>query len=244
MHIKRMHEMIEKLTECALCELCKGAECVNTSEFGEVIDMIKDLADAEYKARISKAMEKADEEEEAEDKHLLKMLKEEYGEEEGERRYYDEYRYKRSGRFAPKGKGSYMPRRGYNEQSYYHMTPEMMREHSPEYWRDVDRAEGRLYYSESMGNIGNRSDIVRTGSDRTSGMRDHREGRSGQSRRTYMETKEAHKSNTPEDKQQKMKELEKYMGELSTDISEMIGDASPEEKSLLKAKLQTLAQKV
>ena len=39
-------------------------------------------------------------------------------------------------------------------------------------------------------------------------------------------------------------ELEEYMKELSTDVTEMIGDASPEEKSMLKTKMQTLLQKI
>lgn len=239
MHIKRMHKIIETLTETALCELEKGVECVNTKEFGEVVDMIKDLAEAEYKARISKAMEKAEDEEEAEEKYMMKRFKEEYGDEEGERRYYDDYRYKRSGRFAPKGRGSYMPRRGYEEPPYYHMSPEMYREHEPEWYRDMDRMSGKMYYtetkmSENAGNL-----------DRTfGGMRDTREGRSGMSRRSYMEAKELHKGNTAEDKQHKMKELEKYMGELSGDITEMISDASNEEKTMLKSKLATLAQKI
>ena len=38
--------------------------------------------------------------------------------------------------------------------------------------------------------------------------------------------------------------LEKYMGELSGDITEMIAGASNEEKTMLKAKLQTLMQKI
>ena len=109
------------------------------------------------------------------------------------------------------------------------MTPDMYREHSPEYYRDLDRSEGRLYYTEPI---------------TTGKTHDTREGRSGMSRRSYMETKEMHKSNTPEDKQQKMKELEKYMGELSTDITEMISDASSEERNLLKQKLQVLTQKI
>ena len=53
-----------------------------------------------------------------------------------------------------------------------------------------------------------------------------------------------HKGNTPEDKQLKMRELEKYMNELSGDITEMIADATPEEKSILKSKLQTLTTKI
>jgi hypothetical protein len=76
------------------------------------------------------------------------------------------------------------------------------------------------------------------------GGRDHREGRSGPARRGYMETKETHSGNTPEDKQAKTKELEKYMNELSTDITEMITGMSNEEKTMMKAKMQTLLQKI
>lgn len=138
MHIERMHKMIECITEKALCELEKGTENVDTCEMGKVVDMIKDLNEAEYKAVIVKAMKKADEEKEEYDKMLLRELKEEYGEDAG-RRYYDHYRYA-SGRFAPKGHGSY--RRGYEEPPYYHMTPEM--------YRDMDRdTHGRMYYTET-----------------------------------------------------------------------------------------------
>lgn len=241
MHIKHIHCMIEELAS-GLKE--NVTTCMKPEEAGIVgaaVDMLKDLCEAEYYARMAKCLEKAEEEDEEDEKYLLRKLKEEYGDEEGERRYYDDYRYKRSGRFAPKGRGSYMPRRGYEEPPYYHMTPEQYREHDPEYWRDMDRMDGKMYYTETgmNGNMGNSN---RTGS--MNGMRDSREGRSGQSRRSYMETKEMHKSNTPEDKQQKMKELEKYMGELSGDITEMISDASNEEKTMLKSKLQTLAQKI
>ena len=286
MHIERIHKMIEKLTECALCELDKGAECVNTKEFGEVVDMIKDLSEAEYKSLISKEMKEYKEEEEAEEKYMMRMLKdehkdeykkmrEEYGEEDGERRFYDNYRYA-NGRFAPKGRGSYMPRssgrRGYEEPPYYHMMPEM--DYDPEWYRDMDRMDGKMYYSgsgmgRSASNPGNSSG--RTGgmdggnsggnvrgysegyndgysegerSGRNSRTRDGREGRSGQMRRSYMETKEMHKGNTPQDKQEKMKSLEGYMKELAEDVTEMVEDASPEERSLLKQKLQVLTQKI
>lgn len=231
MHIERMHKMIEKLTECALCELEKGVECVNTDEFGKVIDMIKDLADSEYKSIISKEMKEYKEDKEAEEKYMLKRFKEEYGEEDGERRYYDNYRYA-NGRFAPKGRGSYMPRRGYEEPPYYHMTPEMYKEHGPEYYRDMDRKDGKMYYTEPI-----RTDGVER-------IRDHREGKSGMSRRTYLETKDMHKGNTPADKQAKMAELEKYTKELAEDVTEMISDATPEERTMIRTKLQALAQKI
>lgn len=236
MHIKNIRCIEEKLAEAIKCEFEKGIENVNTAEMGKATDMLKDAAEAEYYARIAKAMEKADSEDEEADKHMLRQLKEQYGEDDG-RRYYDNYRYMRTGRFAPKGRGTYMPRRGYETPIEYHMTPEMYREHDPEYYRDMDRDMGRLYYTETgmRGNMGN--------SSRT-GMRDGREGRSGASRRSYIETKEMHPDNSQESKQMKMKELEKYMGELSGDITEMIAGASNEEKTMLKAKLQTLMQKI
>ena len=239
MHIKNIRCIEEKLAEAIRCEFDKGIENVNTAEMGKATDMLKDAAEAEYYARIAKAMEKADSEDEEADKHMLRQLKEQYGEDDG-RRYYDNYRYMRTGRFAPKGRGTYMPRRGYETPIEYHMTPEMYREHDPEYYRDVDRNIGRMYYTETgmSGNTGNSS---RTGN---SGMRDGREGRSGASRRSYIETKEMHPDNSQESKQMKMKELEKYMGELSGDITEMIAGASNEEKTMLKTKLQTLVSKI
>lgn len=239
MHIKNIRCIEEKLAEAIRCEFDKGIENVNTAEMGKSTDMLKDAAEAEYYARIAKAMEEAEKEDEESQKYMLKQLKEEYGEDDG-RRYYDNYRYMRTGRFAPKGRGTYMPRRGYETPIEYHMTPEMYREHDPEYYRDMDRDMGRMYYTDTgmRGNMGNSS---RTGN---SGMRDGREGRSGMSRRSYMQTKEMHPDNSQESKQAKMKELEKYMGELSGDITEMIAGASNEEKTMLKAKLQTLMQKI
>lgn len=308
MDTKHIHESLEKMAQY-VCEECKKPkEQIDTVELGAAADIVKDLADAEYHALIAKEMRKAHEDEEAEEKYMMKMLKEEnkdeykrmreeYGEDEGERRFYDNYRYKRSGRFAPKGRGSYMPRgsrRGYEELMPY-IPMEMMSGYDMEPLRDMDRQElGRMYYSggsngSSTGNSGDRSDSsgmsggnmggnagsgssrgysegysdgqsqgyeegsrrgyedgYREGerSGRNRGGRDGREGRSGQSRRSYMETKEMNKGNSPQEKQEKMKELEKYMGELSGDITEMIGDASNEEKTMLKTKLQTLAQKI
>ena len=239
MHIKHIRCIEEKLAEAIKCEFEKGIDKVNTSEMGKATNMLKDAAEAEYYARIAKAMEEAEKEDEESQKYMLKQLKEEYGEDDG-RRYYDNYRYMRTGRFAPKGRGTYMPRRGYETPIEYHMTPEMYREHDPEYYRDMDRDMGRMYYTDTgmSGNTGNSS---RTGN---SGIRDGREGRSGASRRSYIETKEMHPDNSQESKQAKMKELEKYMGELSGDITEMIAGASNEEKTMLKAKLQTLVSKI
>ena len=69
--------------------------------------------------------------------------------------------------------------------------------------------------------------------------RDPRQGRSPIRRRMYMEGKEMHKDTTSQ-----LKELEAYLQELSTDITQMIKDASPEERSTLRQKMTTLASKI
>ncbi len=156
MHIKNIHCMVEKLAECAKCEVEKGIEQLNTEEMGAVTDMLKDLCEAEYYAREAKEMEKEEEDEKKENEYFLKMLKEEYGEEEGEKRFYSgQPRSRTSGRFMRRGDGR---RRGYEEPPYYHMNPEMYKEHDPEWYRDMDRASGKMYYTPtSGGNSGGQS---------------------------------------------------------------------------------------
>lgn len=207
MDVMMIHSMLEKIVECAKCELeTKGIDNVNTKEFSEVADIIKDLSESLYYRTITVAMDDA-----------------EYGEDydwEG-RKGYDHWRYS-SGRFAPKGKGT---RRGYEPTS--HMMPDYdMRE--MERMRDMDKGNGRMYYTEPMHGE----------------TRDYREGRSGMMRKSYMEKKEIHRANTPEDKQHKMKSLEDYTKELADDVTQMIEGATPEEKTLLRTKLQTLSQKI
>lgn len=68
---------------------------------------------------------------------------------------------------------------------------------------------------------------------------DEYEGRSRHNRRMYMEAKEHGR-----DKATQLRELEKYMQELSSDITEMIADATIEEKSYLEKKINALANKV
>lgn len=69
--------------------------------------------------------------------------------------------------------------------------------------------------------------------------RDDREGRSYNNRRMYMEAKDMKK-----DKATQLRELEKYMQELTNDITEMIVDASADEKSYLEKKITALATKI
>ena len=67
---------------------------------------------------------------------------------------------------------------------------------------------------------------------------DPKEGRSHKNRKMYMEAKHT------KDKAQQLRELEKYMQELTADMVEMIEDASPEEKQYLEKKITVLASKI
>ena len=212
MDIKMMHEMVEKLTECAKSEMDKkGIEEIDTEEFGKVTDIIKDLSEAMYYRTLTEAMKEA-----------------EYGEDYDYRGAFDEYerkgyrgqpRSKTSGRFMRRGDGrrSYMP---------------MMYEHDYD-WdgmqsdRDIDRHLGRMGYTEPMHK------------DET-----HTESRYDRARRGYEESKAMHKDNSTESKQMKMKSLEDYMKSLAEDVTDMVNDMSPEEKSLMKQKMQVLMQKI
>lgn len=64
-------------------------------------------------------------------------------------------------------------------------------------------------------------------------------GHSPWTRKSYMEYKHSGK-----DKTTKLRELEKYMQELTADIVEMIEGATPEEKQLLEKKVSSLATKI
>ena len=188
MHIKHIHETIEKIADCAKTEVCKGVENLDTKEMGEVAEILKELCEAEYYATITKAMGES-----------------EYGEDYDMHGPMEERRYYR-GR-ARDSMGRFKSRRGYDEMMDYHEMYPM------EHYRDMDREYGRMYYSGSGSHDGNSmSGSMGSGTRMNeSGMRDHREGRSGMSRRSYMETKEMHPGNSAEEKQAKTRELEKYM---------------------------------
>ena len=103
------------------------------------------------------------------------------------------------------------------------------------------REDGTFYMdsgnSSGMPNSGNNNSNTNYYDDPEG--RDSREGRSPMSRRMYMEAK-----HTGRDKATQLRELEKYMQELSQDITEMIADASPEEKQYLEKKITALASKI
>ena len=94
-----------------------------------------------------------------------------------------------------------------------------------EYMRDMDKSQGKMYYSEPIAPHVSESNYDRA-------------------KRHYTETKEIHKNNTPEDKEHKMKALDGYIKELGGDITQLIGDMTAEERNLMRTKLSTLVSKL
>lgn len=131
MDIKRMHDMIETLTECAKHEFDKGIENIDTKEMGEVIDMIKDLAEAEYYRKITVAMDES-----------------EYGQD------YD-YEGRKGYRGQPRNsKGQYMRRRGYMQPHETYSDEELRMMQND---RDMDRqSRNVMYYADGSNMSGNR----------------------------------------------------------------------------------------
>ena len=109
------------------------------------------------------------------------------------------------------------------------------KKHSKEH-HEVEEYPVRYYSTPTM----YMEDKPYRGDEDSKPMHDTKEGRSPASRRMYMEAKTMHSS----DKAMQLRELEKYMQELTTDIVEMIQDASSEEKAYLEKKMTTLATKI
>lgn len=119
---------------------------------------------------------------------------------------------------------------------YYCSIVKAMEDNS--YYRDMDRGYGRMYYEGPDGDFRGKYPW-RNDSAGYPYIRDSREGRSPIMRKMYMESKHLHK-----DKTEKIKELEKYMQELTDDIVEMIEDASLEERTILHNKMNNLTNKI
>ena len=241
---KPIKKMCEKLMDSVNHELDKGVENVDAKELGEVIDMIKDLYEAKkemYEACYYKQIMEAMEEYDFEDEEEIM--------DEGRRGYRGQPR-SQSGRFMSRGDGrrsnrGRSGRRGYDEMMYM-----------PEYYRDMDMDEGRMYYTSanasqgsqggsSMGSSsgGTSGDSMgySEGGSMGSGSRQGQEmSRTESARRGYLETKEIRKGNSQEDKQAKQKELDKWMSEFTSDVKGMVGEMTPEEKTLLKTRLTQL----
>ena len=127
---------------------------------------------------------------------------------------------------------------GKDKHERYYTEPKVYPDYYPDY-RDMDRHKGRMYYDGNSGYNGGHGSTGHGNGHVPVEMRDVREGRSPRSRKMYMESKEMH-----HDKTVHLKELEKYMQELTQDIVEMIEDASVEEKQYLEKRIAALGTKI
>ena len=137
------------------------------------------------------------------------------------------------------------------EAIYYCTVTEAMNKQGKEMHMEMKKSDhhqkpedDRMYYGGSPmyadsghPNSGNGTSSTNYGGGRM--YYDEDTGRSPMSRKMYMEAKHMNK-----DKATQLRELEKYMQELSQDITEMIADASPEEKQYLEKKITALASKI
>lgn len=126
------------------------------------------------------------------------------------------------------------------EAKYYHQVVKAMEESTiPEYF-DYER-DARMYYRDMKRPRHHEMDKNEPYSERELpyAFEDTREGRSHKARRMYMEAKQNH-----QEKSVQMRELEKYMQELASDIIEMVDDATSEERMYLSKKISALANKL
>lgn len=227
MDIPRMKQLKEDLMACVEYQAAGGLDKVDTKEMGEVIDMVKDLSEALYYCEITKAMQEGPER-------------------GGDHRamYYDQ-------RMMPM---DYYPVEYYDPRYRERYMPNTM------YAQNGGSSSGGSSNGGNGGSGSNGYSASSRGNNARGGgsrgyyegmmpmdyspvyemeMRDPKEGRSGQRRKMYMEGKMLGKEKTKQ-----IQELDGYMQELTHDLTEMIQDASPEEKQLLQQKISTLATKI
>lgn len=200
---KKIEELEKKLVECTCAKIEEmGLEAISTEEMGQITDMIKDLSEARFHEATTKAME-----EELEDDGPMG---------------YDNYRYMRTGRYAPRGRGTYVGRGGY--------TPMMMEEPFPDnsgYPMDdrrsndtTSRNDGRYGYTMPTDNYGRSYD-------------------------TYRNRKRAYTENATADNRKMMEQSAKeHLDEVVMNIREMWRDVDQPMKAQMKQSLMTLVNEM
>lgn len=234
--IKPLKELCEKIVKMVSTEFERqNIEEIDTHEMYEIADIIKDLAEAKkytveacYKKYLLGVMEKN------EDYYGDTWDEDGAWDEQGRRYYGGKSRSKTSNR-SSMGRGDGR-RMGYDEK-YMPMDIDMYREDDREKMKEIDKKMGRRFYTESMPMSNMNSSSMNGNNSNGNNSRDSREGRSGMSRMKYYEHKDS------ADAQTKMHDLEDYMKDLSSDVTEMLVGATPEQKQMVKQKMQVLMQK-
>jgi len=228
--LKQMKECLVGMVEG---QVYGNIDKVDAQELGAAVDMIKDLSEAIYYCTITEAMkdEGEDKEKEGKGKHGMMYYPRttpmyhlpypiEMYDPRMRERYNDPMYAQGNGGYNSTSTSGGNNARGGGTRGYREGMMPM--DYYPMY------NDGTIY-EQGNGRGSNRN---------YSDMRDPREGRSGERRKMYMEGKGM------KDKTHQMKELEAYMQELTQDMTEMIADATPEEKQMLQQKISTLATKI
>lgn len=228
MHVKNIHEAEEKLAEYGrrMVEAGAGEGKVDLKSAGEVIDMIKDLAEAEYYARMAKCLEKEEKEAEEDEKEERRM-------------FYRGQPRRRNGEF--------MSRRGYREPDY-HMMPEFM------YPITGVPAGDKMYFTGQVGgNMGNRtaSNYRATQVPAGGGMAYYSDGRAsggdgmnasrhGYSHDAYMEQMKMHDADSPEGKKKRHELFRERALEIADMLAEEADGMTKEEKQMWRNQLNKM----
>lgn len=216
--MEELKSMKKALVNCVQGQINGNLKEVDAKELGEAVDMIKDLEEAIYYATITKAMEGGSGENQKNPSSFEGLG--------------NPYQHHKNTMYYPYYIDKYPPHnRPYDIMYYDNMSMTSQGQ----------TANGNTTNTSSQTNgVRNYQDKMPPYYDYPVEMlRDHREGKSPISRKNYMESKEhSHDSNVH------MKELEKYLQELSEDVTEMIQKATPEEKQMLQQKISLLATKI
>lgn len=212
--MKPIKEMKENLMNTMKMELAKGIQNVDTKEAGEVVDMIKDLAETEYYCTKSCYYET-----------LMEAMEEEKKEEE--RFGYNNRRYA-SGRYAPSGRG---------EVSGYPMIPPM---YGP--MMDTIRMGYPMSTSSNSGsqdsssrNMGGRSGYY------PEDWADKMDTRYGKSYHDYQDARRHYTtSQSQQDKEEMERHANEHMNDTMMTIREIYKTSDPELKRRIKADLTKL----
>lgn len=220
---KRIHEMLEKMTEWSLSEMqSKGKEGVDTKEMGEVIDMVKDLAEAEkavwekcYYESIVEAME-------------------EY--EEDGRAGYDRWRTSK-GRFAPKGTGHETSMAMATGRPGFDRDPKL-----PNPYYDDPRMWPIRPWDDSVGVMGYDRDGVRSDKNWSDGRRDQSGSATGTDTRSRWQDARRHYHETGgQPEKMKMDEkAEEYLTESIQTMKDIFVDADPKMQQKMKEDIARL----
>lgn len=227
--MEHLKSMKTKLVDCVEKQISGNLEYTNAQELGEAVDMIKDLSEAIYYCTITEAME---------DKGQMKNGSHypaaHYYEDSGMRNYPTDYNYSMYMDYPIMyASGS----QGGNQGGSRNYTPMMYANDGNRQSQGESRNYTPIMYASNGGSTS--SYMYHSPEYMYPPHIEHEyDGRSPMMRRRYMDGKKYN------DKQTQMQELEKYTQELASDLTDMIKDATPEEKTLLQQKISMLATKI